>query len=237
MSSKGGLAKSEDDLTQLEAHTDSFWDIGNYRKVVKRIDDGARLCSDLAKMIQERAEIEAKYVRHLQHWSKKWDDSITKGPEYGSIETGCKAATKEAMQLAEVHSEMSQRLQKEVVESIHTWKADHFHKSLMTLKETRKAEEGFTTAQKPWTKRLQKNSRAKKSYHQAGRELELLEAALHEAETNDDISPEQCTRTREKTERAETMVEKALGKYKERLGDLQHYKSRLVEHGWLHINC
>ena len=82
----GVVTRSEEDLSLIVAKTDSFWDIGNYKRVVKRTDDGARLCSDFIKMVQERADIEAKYVKNLQHWSKKWEDLVSKGPEYGSLE-------------------------------------------------------------------------------------------------------------------------------------------------------
>ena len=62
-------AKSEEDF--IAAMTDSFWDIGNYKRVVKRVDDGAKLCVEYGKMINERAEIEAKYAKRLQEWAKK----------------------------------------------------------------------------------------------------------------------------------------------------------------------
>lgn len=222
------LSRSEEDLLDIQAKSESFWDIGNYKKVVKRIDDGARLCGDLVKMAQERAEIEAKYARSLQTWFKKWEDITSKGPEYGSLEAGWKAAFRGASRIAEVHSEMCRKIQEDIVDSIQVWKNEHFHKSLMTLKESKKAEEYFARAQKPWEKRLAKSNRCKKNYHQAGRELDTLEAALHEAETNDNISPEQCAKVREKTEKAQKDFDKALDKYKDRLGDVQHYKSRLV---------
>ena len=228
MSAASTLNRSEEDLLDVQARSDSFWDIGNYKKVVRRIDDGARLCSDLTKMAQERADIEAKYARHLQAWSKKWEDIVSKGPEYGSLETGWKATFKGASRTAEVHSEMCHKIQEDIIDSIQGWKSENFHKSLMALKESKKADEHFARAQKPWEKRLAKSNRCRKSYHQAGRDLDTLEAALHEAETNDSISPEQCSKVRDKTERAQRDFEKARQKYKDRLGDVQHYKNRLA---------
>lgn len=226
LSASATLNRSEEDLLDVQARSESFWDIGNYKKVVKRIDDSARLCSDFIKMAQERAEIEAKYARHLQVWAKKWEDIVTKGPEYGTLEAGWKATFRGASRIAEVHSDMCRKIQEDIVESIHTWKGENFHKSMMALKESKKAEEYFSRAQKPWEKRLAKSSRCRKNYHQAGRDLDTLEASLHEAETNDNISPEQCSKVRDKTERAQRDFEKALDKYKDRLGDVQHYKSR-----------
>ena len=223
-----GLAKSEEDLLHLEAKSDSFWDIGNYQKVVKRIENGARLCGDFVKMAQERADIEAKYSRGLQQWSKKWEELVSKGPEYGSMEVGWKASLKEANQVADIHAKVCSKIQHDIINGIQIWKGNHFHKSLRGLKETKKAEESFTQAQKPWLKRLQKSNRSRKSYHKAAYDLEILQGKLRLAETSSEISPEQCAKTREKCEQAETTFDKALDKYKLRLGELQHYQSRFV---------
>ena len=221
------LRKSEEDLT-FEASSDSFWDIRNYQRVVKRIENGARLCSDLVKMSQERVEIEAKYTRGLQQWAKKWEDVVSKGPEYGSLETGCKSCLKEAVKVADLHTEMCTKIEHEVIDSIQMWKGDHFHKTIRGLKEAKKAEESFVLGQKPWIKRLGKTSRAKKTYHQAAFDLEILQGRLRIAETSPEVSPEQCAKIREKHERAESSYDKALEKYKTRLEDLQQYKPRYL---------
>lgn len=44
----------------------NFWDVNSYKRTVKRIDDGARLCDDLLKLLAERAEIEGLYATKLQ---------------------------------------------------------------------------------------------------------------------------------------------------------------------------
>ena len=57
----------------------SFWEIGQFRRTVKRVDDGHRLCNDLMLLLQERSEIERKYSKSLKHWSKRWNELIDKG--------------------------------------------------------------------------------------------------------------------------------------------------------------
>lgn len=56
-----------------------FWEIGGYKRTTKRITEGNQLCSDLAEMVQERAEIETKTAAMLKSWSKKWAEKIEKG--------------------------------------------------------------------------------------------------------------------------------------------------------------
>ena len=222
-----GVFKSEEDLLKYdEPKSDSFWDIGNYRKVVKRIEDGLRLCGDLVKMAQERAEIESKYSKSLQHWSKKWEDIIGKGPEYGSIEVGWKASLQESTKIAEIHMEMSQKIVDEIIERIQSWKNVHYHKSIVHLKETKRAEEGFSSSQKPWAKKLIKCIRSKKAYHHAAKEVELLANQVHTADVTPEITAEQCQKLRVKHEKAENERDRALEKYKERLSEVQRYKAR-----------
>ena len=50
-----------------------FWAPSNYKRTVKRVDDGAKLCDDIMKLVSERAEIEGLYASKLQGW---WEDCI-----------------------------------------------------------------------------------------------------------------------------------------------------------------
>lgn len=218
--------RSEEDLAHLEAKSDSFWDIGNYQRVIKRIENGAKTCGELTKMIQERADIEAKYSRGLQQWSKKWEELVSKGPEYGSMAAGWRACLNEANQVAAVHAEVCSKVQHNIISEVQTWRSNNFQKYILGVKEAKKAEESFVHAQKPWLKRLQKNNRAKKAYFKSANDVETLSAKLRMAETSSDITPEQCAKTRDKWEQATNLFDKTLEKYKQRLQEVQHYQPR-----------
>ena len=47
------LLYSGDDLGQIDTNG-NFWDLGNYKMVLKRINNGAKLCDELVKLMNER---------------------------------------------------------------------------------------------------------------------------------------------------------------------------------------
>lgn len=221
------FTKSEEELDVI-AQSQSFWDVGNYRRVVKRIDDGARLTTDLSKMVQERAEIEAKYVKQLQHWSKKWEDSVMKGPEYGTVETGWKSSCQEAARLANIHEDCLKKLE-DIYRTITEWKSNRYHKSLGNWKETKKSEDNFQKAQKPWARCISKTNKAKKTYHQLAKEQDSLVQQVSAAENSRDMPAEQFQKLKDKRDKCSRDKDRAREKYIESIDDLQHCRKHYVE--------
>ena len=57
----------------------SFWEVDQYKRTVKRQEDGHKLCGDLIMLIEERAKVEKHYAKSLKAWNKKWMDLVEKG--------------------------------------------------------------------------------------------------------------------------------------------------------------
>lgn len=207
----------------------NFWDVNSYKRTVKRIDDGAKLCDDLSKLLVERAEIEGLYASKLQGWSKKWKDLITKSTEYGSVKVSWLNITNEADQLAEIHNELQVRVG-QVNGGVQQWKSSNYHKALLSWKETKTAEEGFSKAQKPWAKRNDEVLKCKRAYYQACKVRDQSEKLYKEAcVEGSTVTEEQVKKLKDKSDKAANDVKTTRDKYQDSLRDIGNYNPKYVE--------
>ncbi|XP_071038719.1 protein kinase C and casein kinase substrate in neurons protein 2 isoform X5 [Parasteatoda tepidariorum] len=162
------------DDAMLLVGSDSFWEPGNYKRTTKRIEDSFRLCNDLILLIQERSEIEKTYAKSLRNWSKKWNETIEKGPEYGTTEAAWKAVLIEADRRCDMHLRVKDQLLNDTVTQIKLWQKDNFHKTMMNIKEKKEMDDSFkkvTKLQDRVTKCKFEAQRAKERYQQALEEI------------------------------------------------------------------
>ncbi|XP_041472188.1 protein kinase C and casein kinase substrate in neurons protein 1-like isoform X9 [Lytechinus variegatus] len=208
----------------------SFWEIGQYQRTVKRMENGHKLSNELILLIQERSDIEKKYAKSLKHWSKRWNELIEKGAEYGTTKSAWKAVLTEADRKAELHSEIDQKLNADVMSSIKNWQKENYHKKMMSgFKETFEAEEGFKKAQKPWAKLYTKAQTAKKGYHSSVKSEKT--ATLQETSANGDsaISPDQVKKLHDKVEKCRQESMRTKDKYEKALDEVTTYNPRYME--------
>ncbi|XP_076056480.1 protein kinase C and casein kinase substrate in neurons protein Synd isoform X3 [Oratosquilla oratoria] len=223
------------DENVMLASSDSFYEIGNYKRTTKRIEDGNKLCDDFMKLLQERSDIEKMYAKSLKEWSKKWNNIIEKGPEYGTTEAAWKGILMESDQRYELHMRVRENLINEVQNNVKQWQKDTFHKSMMgQLKEKKDIEDMFKKAQKPWSKLFLKVNKAKADYHNACKGEKSALNQERNAGGDTSLSPDQHTnmkvkKLQDRVSKAKEEVQRTREKYEQALKEISDYNPKYIE--------
>ncbi|XP_071512648.1 protein kinase C and casein kinase substrate in neurons protein 1 isoform X6 [Panulirus ornatus] len=218
------------DENAIYATSDSFWEVGNYKRTTKRIEDGNRLCDDLMKLVSERAEIEKIYAKNLKEWAKKWNNIIEKGPEYGTTEAAWKGVLMEAEQRCDLHMRVKENLINDVHSNVKQWQRDNFHKSMMgQLKEKKDIEDMFKKAQKPWAKLLEKVNKSRADYHNACKSERSAQNQERNAGGDSSLSPDQVKKLQDRVSKAKEEVSRGRDKYEICLKEISDFNPKYIE--------
>ncbi|GAB1601281.1 protein kinase C and casein kinase substrate in neurons protein 1-like isoform X4 [Argonauta hians] len=216
--------------------SESFWEIGKYNRTVKRIDNGSKLCDSLRQLIETRSDIEKSYAKQLSQWSRKWNDFLEKGPEYGTTQAAWKSVLTEADKLCELHNEVAERLANNVYLQVKQWNKDNYHRTMMNFRECKDKEDSFKRAQKPWMKRYNKLVIAKKEYHSSCKQERSTANQENNAKGDPSVPVDQVKKLGEKLAKCRIEVDASREKYKAALHDLNSYNPKYIEEMTLVFN-
>ncbi|KAG8196459.1 hypothetical protein JTE90_012282 [Oedothorax gibbosus] len=217
------------DDAMLIVGSDSFWEPGNYKRTTKRIEDSFRLCNDLILLIQERSEIEKTYAKSLKTWSKKWNETIEKGPEYGTTEAAWKAVLIESERRCDMHMRVRDQLMNDIITQIKQWQKDNFHKSMMHIKEKKEMDDSFKKAQKSWSKLLARVNKCKADYHQACKNERSAVNQERNASADTSLSPDQVTKLQDRVTKCKFEAQRAKERYEQALEEINDYNAKYME--------
>jgi hypothetical protein len=184
----------------------------------------------MVQMISERADLEKQYSKSLKAWSKKWNDYLLKGSEYGSMKNTWMSSLNEADRLAEIHLNVHNVLNEELNKEIKEWQKQNYPKSIVNqLKTAKEYEEEFKKAQKPWSKKYALVEKTKKDYHSACKSFQTAKVQCANSQNDPAISAEQKKKFEDKVEKHKKECEINKSKYKQALEDLNQYNSHYIE--------
>ncbi|VDK37681.1 unnamed protein product [Taenia asiatica] len=211
--------------------TASFWEPHQYSRTVKRAENANKLCSELALMIQERADIEKAYAANLRKFAARLEMFTRTGLEYGTGMNILSGLAKEAEDSAALHSDIAAGLINPVQLGIKNWQKENFHKSSIstTIKEVKTFESEFENAQKNWYKHYKCVNRCKKEYFHACKAVRSLQVQVQNAKNEPFGTPEQLRKLEEKLRKAAMEEEKTRKSYENALSSLSDVTPRYID--------
>nr|CAB3264626.1 protein kinase C and casein kinase substrate in neurons protein 2 [Phallusia mammillata] len=218
------------DDAPYENTSGSFWEVGQYKRTVLRIDNGVKLCDDLMAFMKERAMIEEQYSKSLKAWRNKYTKVIEKNSSYHTLESTWSKMLLEADRVAQLHQTIKDSLMRDPHEKVKQYKKENYHSlTLGGFKETKICNDEFTRAQKHWAKYLKKVNDAKKTYFNVCKEERSAQMQENAAKSDATLPPEKVKKLQELVEKKSSDRAKYREKYEQAVRDLKDDTPRYME--------
>jgi hypothetical protein len=203
----------------------NFWDIRGYKNTLNRCDDGYELGTRLMNCLLDRARLEEDYSKSLRMWNKKWSDYLNGSQiEYGTGKSAWLAMLQTGEDVASIHTELSEKLQKTPVCNIKCWLKDKYQKHVISFKQYKEFEADFETAQKSWQKTFDKMKQRKKEYYICVKKERQALTNSEMIRANIDKTEEQKRKAVQEHELAKLEADRAKKAYVDEIQKLELYE-------------
>jgi hypothetical protein len=165
----------------------SFLHVGQHVRCLKRLENGHKSLAELQNFIKERAILEENYAESLRKWATKHGQIFSKGSEYNTTKLSIQDNLNEAHQVADLHSEISNKLRQEIQTVVKDYQKQHYHPNMMSgFKEVSKYEKEFSKPVKKWAKVYGNMKKCQNEYYNACKQEITAEKQV--AGTENDIN-------------------------------------------------
>lgn len=231
MTSSASKENLQDDV--LVVDSGSFWEPGQYRRTVKRVDDGYSMCKELVNMIRDRCEIETKYAQALKKHAEDWHKKIEHSPAYGTMKTAWNSVLREAEQQHDLHLERRDRLTDQLVATVKSWLKDNYQKQTIPkpflTKQAKEMDENFKRAQKQWSKLYDKVGSSKKQYYGSCQKEQMALNVEKNAKADQGKSQDERLKLKDKVDKAADDKTKTKEKYDHALKEITNYNAKYID--------
>ena len=181
-----------------------FCDPQQYKSAIERCENGyhsLELGIDIYKRLHKIFE---NHSAALREWSKSSIKQISDSKETGSNKLAWLNTIRAVEKLTERNNSIVESIQHKVVDSMTSFKNEHYGKSFFHVRQIKEFDKEFKKTQKIWLECLKKISEAKQEYHDAARKL-------HQAKNAEDVIKTDVGSSEEERKKVEHSVKRRSG--------------------------
>lgn len=162
-------------------HGKSFYDEGQYRVALDRLEQGIKCLDLLIKQIEELAKIVNRQAEKIRDWSSNSSKEIRQSSEFGTSKRSWISMIESIVLVAEQDETFGKTLQAKVVNPLSEFRARLYGKQNRFSNQKKEFEKEFRKVQKPWVSLLNdlqenrdKIAEARKKFQNAQRAEDLM---------------------------------------------------------------
>lgn len=190
-----------------------FCEHNQYKAAIDRCEGGYKSCELGIEIFKELAQIFKNFSDSLHQWSTASQTKIGQSKEFGTTRKAWIESIRAVENLAEIHENINENIQKNVIDEMSTYKNSKYEKSFRHVKKIKEFEKDFKKVHKPWLELLDKINDAKQAFHRASRRSHQAKRQLNAIESDLGSSDEEKQKGKDNVDYYEKETQKHKKKY------------------------